>query len=188
MKKRSLLAIVLWDITLLCGPLVIGLILVLKGWSWANFRVALLAMYGAELFLMLVSGWEPEVLRLRGKTYDTIQVKIEENFERYLGNQFAKKIRYNLKREVRLLEDSAPGEVVMKVCTAPDEVTHFLCAAERIARRTYQWKLGFNTARATPSAIRETAYLAKHGRWRSYLLLIRDVYERQLGMARSAGG
>jgi len=69
MKKRSLLAIVLWDITLLCGPLVIGLILVLKGWSWANFRVALLAMYGAELFLMLVSGWEPEVLRLRGKTY-----------------------------------------------------------------------------------------------------------------------
>jgi MFS family permease len=69
MKKRSLWAIVLWDVALVCGPLVVGLILRLNGWSWASFRLALLAMYAAELILMLVAGWGPDVLRVRGKSY-----------------------------------------------------------------------------------------------------------------------
>jgi hypothetical protein len=109
------------------------------------------------------------------KPFDTIQVRLDETFTNYLMNQFSKKTRYNLKREVRLLEDAAPGEVAVKVYTSPDEVRDFLRDAEKIARLTYQWKLGFNTMRADPELLQKLSLLAKCGRFRSYILFIRDT-------------
>ncbi|MBI4526175.1 MAG: GNAT family N-acetyltransferase [Deltaproteobacteria bacterium] len=107
------------------------------------------------------------------KTFETFQVKIEEDFESYLRNNFNKKTRYNLKREVRLLEAAAPGQVATRIYSSPDQVAEFLRDARRIAQRTYQWKFGFNTLRAVPLA--KVLYFAQHGRMRSYILFIRDV-------------
>lgn len=112
---------------------------------------------------------------LTSRIFDTIQVRIDDDFESYLQSHFTKKTRYNLKREVRLLEAAAPGQVVVRVYKSADQVTDFLRDAEGIARRTYQWRLGLNTMRATPSQIRTLSYLAKGGRWRSYILFIRGV-------------
>jgi hypothetical protein len=109
---------------------------------------------------------------LASQPFDTLQIRIERDFETYLHTHFTKKSRYNLKREVRLLEDAAPGQVVMKVYTAGDEAEEFLRHAESIARLTYQWKLGLTTLRADPAEIRRTKALASQGKWRSYILFI----------------
>jgi hypothetical protein len=97
-----------------------------------------------------------------GKLFDTLQVDLSETFEQYLADRFNKKIRYNLKREVRLLETAEPGRVVTKVYTSPYEVADFLHDATQIAQRTYQWKLGFSTINATPRLLRRLQYMARH--------------------------
>ncbi len=114
--------------------------------------------------------FDPRRYRVVDRVFDTIQVRLDENFSSYLRNQFTKKSRYNLKREVRLLEEAAP--VAMKVYAAPDEAAEFLGLAESIARRTYQWKLGLATVIATPALVEKTSYLARNGRLRSYMLFV----------------
>lgn len=109
------------------------------------------------------------------KSVATIQVKIEDTFDAYLQNNFTKKTRYNLKREIRLLENAAPGEVAIKSYTSPAEAADFLRDAERVARRSYQWELGWPTVRPTAGLVRRTNYLAASGKWRGYLLFIRGV-------------
>jgi hypothetical protein len=111
--------------------------------------------------------------RVVPKFFDTIQVRLDESFESYLKNQFTKKSRYNLKREVRLLEQAAP--VTMKVYTSPGDAADFLRLAEGIAKRTYHSRLGLATIRATPALLQRTACLAQHGRFRSYILFIGDA-------------
>jgi len=69
MTKRSWRTVAFWDLALVGGPLVIAAILAFNGWIWGNVRSVLLAIYGLELFLMLLSGWGSEALRLRGKSY-----------------------------------------------------------------------------------------------------------------------
>jgi GNAT acetyltransferase-like protein len=110
-----------------------------------------------------------------GKLFDTLQVDLSETFEQYLADRFSKKIRYNLKREVRLLQEADPGRVVTRVYTSPDEVADFLHNAERIAQRTYQWKLGFPTVDASIRFLRRLECMARHEKMRSYILFIRDV-------------
>jgi hypothetical protein len=109
------------------------------------------------------------------KIFDTLQVDLSGTFEQYLADRFNKKIRYNLKREVRLLEEAEPGRVATKVYTSPDQASDFLRNAERIARKTYQWKLGFSTIHATPLDIKRLEFLARQDKFRSYILFIRDL-------------
>lgn len=110
--------------------------------------------------------------RLTSRPFDTLNIGIEREFETYLKSRFTKKSRYNLKREVRLLEQARPGPVEMKVYSAPEQAEEFLRHAETIIRRTYQWKLGLTSLRAEPFTIRRTAALARQGQWRSYILFI----------------
>lgn len=109
------------------------------------------------------------------RRFDTIQVEIDGSFERYLARRFSRKTRYNLTREVRRLEEQVTAGVVVRICTSATEVPAFLRDAEAIARKTYQWKLGLATLRATPAQIRKTSFLAGLGRWRGYLLLVDGV-------------
>lgn len=108
-----------------------------------------------------------------GRTFATIQLSLESTFDRYLTQQFTRKTRYNLRREVRLAEESR--RVALGIGTSAADVPEFLRAAESIARKTYQWKLGFATVRATPEDIRRISYLAARGYWRGYVLTIDDV-------------
>ena len=113
--------------------------------------------------------------RIIRKDVPTIQVKLEDTFEAYLHNRFHKKARYNLKREVRLLEEAAPGEIEVKVFRSAEQVAPFLRDAETIARLTYQWKMGMTTVQMTPEALQRVSYVARTGQWRSYILYIRGI-------------
>jgi hypothetical protein len=113
-------------------------------------------------------------LKLRLDTYDTLQVDLEPSFDRYLARRFNKKTRYNLKREVRLMEEAVGDRLEARIFHSPDHVEHFFRDAERIARTTYQWRLGLPTVRATPLAVRKAVDLAARGQWRSYILYISD--------------
>jgi Acetyltransferase (GNAT) domain len=112
---------------------------------------------------------------LTAKSYETIQLKIENNFETYLRNRFTKKTRYNLKREVRLLEDASGGQAVMQVYHSPEQVIDFLTDVERVARCTHQWQKGFTPLRVDPLVIRKLSYLAQRKRLRGYILFIRGT-------------
>jgi hypothetical protein len=107
------------------------------------------------------------------ESYDTLQVRLEPTFETYLKTRFTKKTRYNLKREVRLIEEAVPEGVSTRIFHSPDDVEDFYRDAEPIARKTYQRRLGLNSLRATASAKLRTANLAARGRWRSYILYLR---------------
>jgi len=121
----------------------------------------------------LIRRVEESGYRLIHKEIPTIQVQLEDNFESYLMKRFTKKTRYNLKREVRLLEEETAGEVELRIFQSPADMNTFMSDAERVAKLTYQWKLGMNTLRATPLVMKRTSYLARSGKWRSYILYIR---------------
>jgi Acetyltransferase (GNAT) domain len=106
------------------------------------------------------------------ETYDTLQVDLQPSFDLFLQSRFSKKTRYNLKREVRLLEEAIPGGSTTKVFHSPDQVEDFFGDAERIARRTYQRRLGFNSLCPDAPTKGKMAHLAARGRWRSYILYL----------------
>jgi len=112
---------------------------------------------------------------LASSVYETFQVGIEESFEFYLKNRFTKKTRYNLKREVRRLEDSAPGRVALKIYQSPDQVDEFFRDSAVVASRCYKWQGGPNPMVPKPLRLSKISYLAAQGRWRAYALFIRDV-------------
>lgn len=109
------------------------------------------------------------------RTCDTIRVTLAPDFETYLSQQFTRKTRYNLRREVRLLDEAAAGQAAVKVYTSVDDVAEFVRHADAIARRTYQWKLGLMTMQATPAMVDRTTALAAHANWRAYVLFVRAV-------------
>ena len=113
--------------------------------------------------------------RVARKEVGTIQLRLEDSFEDYLAKHFRKKVRYNLKREVRLLEEAAAGGVRMEIYEREDQAENFIREAERIAKLTYQWKMGLETLRVTPRFLRKTAYLARCGKWRGYMLYIQGA-------------
>jgi hypothetical protein len=117
----------------------------------------------------------PRGFRIIRKEVPTVQVKLDDTFEDYLHNRFHKKARYNLKREVRLLEEAAPGQVQMKIYRSPEDAAPFLRDAENIARRSYQWKMGMTTVHMTPENVQRMSYIARGGKLRSYILYIRGV-------------
>ncbi|HEY1373658.1 MAG TPA: GNAT family N-acetyltransferase [Candidatus Binatia bacterium] len=117
----------------------------------------------------------PRGFRIIRKEVPTVQVKLDDTFEDYLHNRFHKKSRYNLKREVRLLEEAALGEVQVKIFRSPEDAAPFLRDAESIARLSYQWKMGMTTVHMTPENVQRMSYVARGGKLRSYILYIRGV-------------
>lgn len=117
----------------------------------------------------------PRGFRIIRRDVPTVQVKLDKTFDDYLHSRFHKKARYNLKREVRLLEEAAPGQTEMKIYRSPEDAAPFLRDAESIARRSYQWKMGMTTVHMTPENIHRMSYIARAGKLRSYILYIRGV-------------
>jgi len=117
----------------------------------------------------------PRGFRIIRKEVPTVQIKLDGTFEDYLNNRFHKKARYNLKREVRLLEEAAGGEVEIKIYRSPEDAAPFLKDAENIARLSYQWKMGMTTAHMTPENVQRLSYIARAGKLRSYILYIRGM-------------
>jgi|GEM_PF-4822661 len=70
MTKRGWRRVAVWDLGLVGGPLVIAGILALNGRGLGTLRLAVLAMYGVELILIVPSGWLGVLtVRTRGGSY-----------------------------------------------------------------------------------------------------------------------
>jgi hypothetical protein len=147
-------------------------LLSMPGWDVAQLFEWPLDSPLARYFTNGAAGRFPGLL-IHVDSYDTLQVELRPTFEEYLQTRFTKKTRYNLKREVRLLEEAAPEGVTTRIFHSPDQVDDFYRHAERIARKTYQRRLGFNSLSATASAMDRSRHLAECGRWRSYILYLR---------------
>jgi len=105
----------------------------------------------------------------------TWEIGIDGTFDDYVNRRFGAKARYNLRRELRLLEAAAPGHVSVRVYCREDQVDEFLERAQQVAITTYQWRLGLPKIEATPVLRRRLTGLARRGLWRSYILYIREV-------------
>ena len=70
MTKRGWRRVAVWDLGLVGGPLVIAGILALNRQGLGTLRLAVLAMYGVELILIVPSGWLGVLtVRTRGGSY-----------------------------------------------------------------------------------------------------------------------
>lgn len=96
-------------------------------------------------------------------------LELPGKFDEYLG-QFGKKKRYNLKRQVRLMEEAYGSEMRVDCITREDQVELFLAANAAVAADS--WKdPGLTAAYArTPANHSRYADLARRGLLRGYLL------------------
>ncbi|HYD46843.1 MAG TPA: GNAT family N-acetyltransferase [Terriglobales bacterium] len=98
-------------------------------------------------------------------------LELPSSFEEYLAAQFRKKKRYNLKRQLRLLEEHANGSLELRRIEHPGDVGWFASAAGRVAQRSWQarWLIP-----DTFESLRRPAWmedLARRGMLRSYVML-----------------
>jgi CelD/BcsL family acetyltransferase involved in cellulose biosynthesis len=109
-----------------------------------------------------------------GRTFETYQVGIAESFDIYLRDNFTKKTRYNLKREVRLFQEATGGEATFTPYSSADRAREFLEGAEHALKRSHRWRdrpyIG-----PTPIWLRKIAHLADRGQFRGYLLSVGDT-------------
>ncbi|MBX6311519.1 MAG: GNAT family N-acetyltransferase [Isosphaeraceae bacterium] len=114
-------------------------------------------------------------LRVESRVLDSYRVAIAGTFEGYWQRRFTTKTRNTIRRKLRKLDDSAAGQVSTRVYTTADQVEEFLRDAESVARRSYQWRRGYEVLRASPAEHRRLAHLAQRGQWRGYILFVRDA-------------
>jgi hypothetical protein len=152
---------------------VVGALLedLLRNKSWHLLRVFDLPLED-PLARWCMSGQTCEAFWTVNKKLETWELGIDGTFADYLQRRFGAKARYNLRREVRLLEAAAPGQVRLGVYTREEHVDEFLENAQSIAETTYQWRWGLPKIEATPPLRRRLALLARRGLWRSYILYI----------------
>jgi hypothetical protein len=103
------------------------------------------------------------------------RLAVEGPFDGYLQRNFSRKTRHNLRNMVHKFGRVMPGAVVTRVYQSTDQVAEFLREAEAIARRTYQWRLGYNVVRATPEMQQKMSHFAQRGRFRGYILFAGDT-------------
>jgi CelD/BcsL family acetyltransferase involved in cellulose biosynthesis len=116
--------------------------------------------HGLTGFRVLPAAPQPEVVRA---------LELAEDFEAYLG-RFKKKPRYNLKRNVRLLEEFCEGDLQVQRIDQPEQVADFFDALDHIFARCWQGKtLGYR-ARNSESEVGYHRALAEQGWLRCYLL------------------
>lgn len=96
-------------------------------------------------------------------------LELPAKFDEYLG-QFGKKKRYNLKRQVRLMEDAYGGEMHADCIIREDQIEFFLATAGIVAEGS--WKDDRHTAAFARTASNHHRYadLARRGLLRGYLL------------------
>jgi Acetyltransferase (GNAT) domain len=144
----------------------------LRAPSWQILRVSGIPVeHPLARYLAALADDAAQPFRITCEVLETWHVQVEGTFEEYLLRRFSAKTRYNLRREVRLLETHAARPVSVKVYSREDQVEEFLERAESVARKTYQWRLGFPTVRVA-TELRRMLALARKGQWRSYILFL----------------
>lgn len=116
--------------------------------------------HGVDGFSVLPAAPQPEVVR---------ELELAENFDAYLG-RFKKKPRYNLKRNVRLLEEACDGQIEISRVDQPAQVEDFFNALDHIFARCWQGKTFGYRQRNGEAELDYHRALAQRGWLRSYLL------------------
>jgi hypothetical protein len=137
--------------------------------AWDVLHISELPVHNpmAEYLLRLPSGRRRSVV---ARTFDTYQVRICNTFDTYLKENFTKKTRYNLNREVRLFEQAVEGRAAFRVYASPDDAGEFLDTAVRVAHRSKRARL---LPPIGPAA--KLAHLAGRGRFRGFILFVGDT-------------
>jgi CelD/BcsL family acetyltransferase involved in cellulose biosynthesis len=96
-------------------------------------------------------------------------------FEEYLATQFRKKKRYNLKRQLRLLELEAKGDLTLKRIESNTQAQWFADAAGRVARQS--WQARHMIPDTFPSLVKPAWLqdLAERELLRAYVLMCGDI-------------
>jgi len=103
-----------------------------------------------------------------------VLLRLSDTFDDYMG-KFSAKHRKNLRRSIRLFQETAPGDVETVRFTRPDQVDAFVAQAAEISRKTYQWNLLGLGLRSAEETKRYLSFLAHNGWLRCYLLLRKDT-------------
>ena len=106
---------------------------------------------------------------------DFFVCRAAETFEEYLAAQFKKKKRYNLKRQVRLMEEAAEQELRFTCITSPEDVPGFNSHVRAICENS--WKAS-KLEKYIPEYVENEAVLtdvARRGLLRAYLLFLDDT-------------
>jgi CelD/BcsL family acetyltransferase involved in cellulose biosynthesis len=110
-----------------------------------------------------------------GHAVDYTVINLPDSFEAYL-NQFKRKTRYNLRRQVHRLRERG-GELRCIRITEPEQVPLFLDAASQInAHGRVHKRTGLRLSNE-PAASQRLAALADNGLMRSYLLKCGDQFK-----------
>jgi hypothetical protein len=144
-------------------------------------RVGVFYAYGARadsgLFALLSRPEAPlsgcRIIR-QGEIYERSLIRMPPSFEAYMRG-LGRKTRENLRRQERRLRAAAPGEVVLKTYTAPEEVGPFLGAATKVSQLTYQWHLYESGLRDRTRHEERLALAAAEGWMLSFVLFERDT-------------
>jgi CelD/BcsL family acetyltransferase involved in cellulose biosynthesis len=98
-------------------------------------------------------------------------LRLPASFDEYLATQFRKKKRYNLKRQLRLLEEHAGGRLEWRRVEAPDETGGFAEAARQVVSQSWQSRWLIPDTFESLSHPEWLQDLAHRGLLRSYVLL-----------------
>lgn len=96
-------------------------------------------------------------------------LELPEKFDEYLG-QFGKKKRYNLKRQVRLMEEAYGGQMRVDCVTGDDQIDLFLQTSDAVAADSWKDDRHTGAFACTPSNHARYADLARRGLLRGYLI------------------
>jgi len=125
------------------------------------------------------SGWDQRIVHAAKQSTDTFAhisreetfhyLTLPETFELFL-QRFGKKKRYNLKRQLRLMEEAYAGHLRFESVTQEQQVDTFLKACDEVAGNSWKQQ-SMTRALAVTSENREKyADLARRGLLRSYLI------------------
>lgn len=119
--------------------------------------------------LPLIANQSKRWLTLIAREEPFHSLSLPDKFDDFLA-RFSKKKRYNLKRQVRLMEEAYNGQMRLECITQPAQIEPFLAAAEAVA--TGSWKDDQLTQALvrTPANIATYSDLANRGLLRSYVL------------------
>ena len=99
-------------------------------------------------------------------------LRTAETFEAYLETQFRKKKRYNLKRQVRLLQEAADNKLEIQCITDPEKVPGFNRLVKEITSKSWKAK---KLGNYIPDYVQDDEYLkdvASRQLLRAYLLYL----------------
>jgi hypothetical protein len=98
-------------------------------------------------------------------------IHFERSFEEYFG-QLSGKTRHNIRRNQKKIASDLGGEPRLVRVTEANQVDDFLCGAEQVSKKTYQWQMLGSGLHNTEAARVSYRFAAELGWLRSYLYFV----------------